>query len=296
MMSGRTSLMKSSKSRQVRRRSVALRDVVLVGIILISVLMVTDRQQRVSFVDAAATTLSSSSTSRRLVVIAGPHGSGSTSTYQFLDQYATRYNDDGETNELAGWTWPTLPKEDLETIILAASSDGRERGRHDIFDHLIMSPDNSELQKILIQSIRDAWMSSTYGVLVGSDDFERAVATTTNTVSYRSSASAVSTVLRIKENLSIVSNEDVTIVLLYPRRRVDQLNRIWDHQPDSGSYEEFICSVQEGDLTWNYLDLSMVCTHKVNVRLWSSLISAESLHVLTIQSCPCPFCPSSFAT
>eukprot|EP00529_Nitzschia_sp_RCC80_P017674 CAMPEP_0113449206 /NCGR_PEP_ID=MMETSP0014_2-20120614/5172_1 /TAXON_ID=2857 /ORGANISM="Nitzschia sp." /LENGTH=829 /DNA_ID=CAMNT_0000340461 /DNA_START=201 /DNA_END=2691 /DNA_ORIENTATION=- /assembly_acc=CAM_ASM_000159 len=249
---------------------------------------------------------------RQLVVIAGPHQSGSNSMYQFFDRYATKYDDDDDkddegnssnsrngssSSKITGWNWPTLESKELEmfatnTTTTTTTGSTDEKGRHEIFDYLFSSSSSSssidhvELQQTLLKSIRDAWTTTQGsggggdggggGVFLGSDEFEKVGGTSPSTDTINSSSinnnndAALSVLFRIKENLSIPSNEDVTIVLLYQRRRVDQLSRlIREHHNiggggggggDDPSYEDFICSVQENDDyndKWNDLDVSM---------------------------------------
>ena len=239
---------------------------------------------------------------KQLVVIAGPSSSGSISMYKFLDRYATTNENDKDSDndsnsnssQITGWNWPTVSSNDMATIA-ATDSDTKAKDRHEIFDYLFSDSSSSsssssnefddvQVQQILLKSIRDAWMTATEstteggsvvggGVFVGSDEFERVGSTSTSTSTSTGTTNgsnnnnaALSVLFRIKENLSIPSNDDITIVLFYQNRRVDQLSRlIWNDEsfssgPDPPSYEDFICSVHEDDTSgkWNYLDVSMV--------------------------------------
>ena len=230
---------------------------------------------------------------KQLVVIAGPHSSGSMSMYKFLDRYASAHDDDGDDDndngsdsnrsKITGWNWPAVSSNDMATIADTTDSD-REKKSHEVFDYLFSDSSSSsrelddvKIQQILLKSIRDAWTMTTTegggdgsdgsvgGVFLGSDEFERVGSTSTSTTKSSKNDAALSVLFRIKENLSIPSNEDITIVLFFQSRRVDQLSRLISEDetssgPDPQSYEDFICSVHEDDTSgkWNYLDVSMV--------------------------------------
>lgn len=184
---------------------------------------------------------------RQLVIIAGPTETGASRIYEFLDSFATNYKDDDDDEsdgpKIKGWLWPTLREEDYDLVV-----DG-DISRSDIFKLLFYAQDDAPIQQALTNAMRDAWQASTYGIVVGSVKFDK-VGETPYT-----GYDALSTVFRIKEELSAL-NRDVTIVMLY-RRRVEQWGGLFDH---SGleTYNEFVCSTQKGDKSWEYLDTSMV--------------------------------------
>ena len=172
---------------------------------------------------------------KRFVVVVGPHETH-TSTTTFLSKYAA--NDGSGAPSFDGWSWPIIESEEIFTS-----------SQH-VFDLLVKEPNNQKVQDIIIDGIKSAWNESKHGVFIGSLDFDKV-----GTNPY-SGYDAVGALARVVDELGI-SAEDVTVIITYRIPRVTQWGLVWKRHFDAESYQDFVCSDDESQKRWEWLDTSM---------------------------------------
>jgi len=172
---------------------------------------------------------------KKFVICVGPHETH-TGTTSFLSKYAA---DDGSgVSSFDGWSWPIIKSDDIDTT-----------PQH-VFDLLVKEQDDDDIQNILIDGIRSAWTASKHGVFIGSLDFDRVGANP------YSGYDAIESLIQVVDEVGI-SAEDVTVIVTYRTPRVNQWGMIWENHFDAESYEDFVCSNEQHDKRWEWLDTSM---------------------------------------
>eukprot|EP00529_Nitzschia_sp_RCC80_P025195 CAMPEP_0113502918 /NCGR_PEP_ID=MMETSP0014_2-20120614/33847_1 /TAXON_ID=2857 /ORGANISM="Nitzschia sp." /LENGTH=538 /DNA_ID=CAMNT_0000397811 /DNA_START=36 /DNA_END=1652 /DNA_ORIENTATION=- /assembly_acc=CAM_ASM_000159 len=182
----------------------------------------------VSYVDAA---IPFRSDNRQLVVLAGPHKTSETSVEEFFYAFARGDNPEFQKESaLEGWSWPQ---------VLGFGSP------HKAYDQLVSSTDEETKSKIL-DVLRKNKDKASKGFVIGGSEFDRVGHTEW------SDRDAIDAVARVQEALDIPNVDDVTIVVMYQRPRVEQWLSIvseeasqWEQQNENkqfdDSYEAFIC-------------------------------------------------------
>ena len=172
------------------------------------------------------------SDNQQLVVLAGPHKTSETSVEEFFYSFARGDNPDFQKESaLEGWSWPQ---------VLGFGSP------HKAYDQLVSSTDEETKTKIL-EILRQNQDKASKGIIIGGSEFDRVGHTEW------SNRDAIGAVARVQDALNITNADDVTIVLLYQRPRVEQWLSIvseeasqWEQDQNKqfdDSYEAFICDV-----------------------------------------------------
>jgi hypothetical protein len=192
-------------------------------------------------------TVVTSEASKRLVLIAGARQEA---IQEFYNHYATgsETSPDG-TESIRGWRWPVLREEDLD-LVLSESEAGTAVSRYNIFDLLFRQKDDSVIQKVLTDAIRESWENSSNGVILGEERFGN-VGENPFT-----SDDALKVIYRLMENLSIRS-KDVTLVLVYDTPRIEQWATVVREKSMYETYNDFLCQGSEADKRFEYIDTTM---------------------------------------
>merc|ERR1719343_106244 len=101
-----------------------------------------------------------------------------------------------------------------------------------------------------MEVIRNSWKDSTQGIILGGERFGK-IGENPFT-----SDNALRTIFRLIENLSIRA-KDVTLILIYDTPRVEQWASIWHEKSSSADYLDFLCSSDESDVRYEYIDTIM---------------------------------------
>lgn len=172
---------------------------------------------------------------KKFVVTVGPHETH-TGTTSFLARYAA--NDGSGDSVFDGWSWPIIESEDIDA------------SPQHVFDLLVKDQGNADLQDTLIDGIKSAWTDSEKGVFIGSLDFDKVGENP------YSGYDAVQALTRVVDEVGI-SAEDVVVVVTYQRPRVNQWRLVWQNHFNAASYEDFVCSDEQSNKRWEWLDTSM---------------------------------------
>lgn len=192
-------------------------------------------------------TAMSSTAAKNLVIIAGPRQER---IQEFFYEHATASETSTEKSEtMRGWRWPVLRDEDIDQL-QRDSAMGLKVSRHNIFDLLFRSKNDSVTQEMLMEAIRGSWENSTHGIILGEERFGKVG------INPVTSDDALKIIYRLMENLSIRA-KDVTLVLIYDTPRIEQWASIWHQQPTYGKYSDFLCKSDEAEERFEYLDTTM---------------------------------------
>mmetsp|Transcript_4639 Transcript_4639/g.11901 ORF Transcript_4639/g.11901 Transcript_4639/m.11901 type:complete len:1238 (-) Transcript_4639:491-4204(-) len=176
---------------------------------------------------------------KKLIIFAGPHETSAIPLNKFFVEHASDLEGTNRSTSLEGWTWPII-----ESEILGDTQS------HRTFDLLLSDADTRPVQNIIMDGIRDSWNEAYNGVIIGSLDLDRIGKNP------YSSYDALGAVYRVVQTLGI-SDNDVTVVLNYRSRRLDHLSAVWWNHFDAESFQEFICSDDESDKRWEWIDTVM---------------------------------------
>ncbi|KAG7368970.1 hypothetical protein IV203_031713 [Nitzschia inconspicua] len=175
----------------------------------------------------------------QLIVLAGPRETKDTQMIDFFTKYASSAPGNEHSPSFSGWNWPTA-----ESILL------HEKPASQVFDLLVTHSDDRAAQNLLLDSIRRSWNELWYGVLIGSNFFERVGS---NPASKYEPLKALE---MVTGRLGIPA-KDVSIVLNYRTPRVDHCNDLFEKHFSETNYMKFLCSVTEADKKWEFLDTVM---------------------------------------
>jgi hypothetical protein len=166
---------------------------------------------------------------KKLIVFAGPHETGGDSIVAFLS--------DGARNggAMDGWLWPTIQ-------INGATL------QHP-FAYFVKHQNSEDIQDAIVSGIRDAWIRSKHGIVIGADQFDK-VGIDPDTGEF-----AITALEFLVQRLGIV-NEDVTVALIHRSPRVDHWDASRKHF-EAESYAEFVCSEKEQMKRWEWLDTAL---------------------------------------
>ena len=168
--------------------------------------------------------------SKQLVILAGPRQK---EIQQFFYQHATGSE---ESDGLGKWRWPTVSDEDFE-LLLSESED--EISKHGIFRLLFDEEQNSLVQQVLLQAIRESYENSVNGIILGEERLSNVG------VDQFTPSDASKIINRLMENLSITPH-DITLVLVYDTPRVQEWASVWQQESIDKTYSDFLCN-DDGD-------------------------------------------------
>ena len=168
--------------------------------------------------------------SKQLVILAGPRQK---EIQQFFYQHATGSE---ESDGLGKWRWPTVSDEDFE-LLLSESED--EISKHGIFRLLFDEEQNSLVQQVLLQAIRESYENSENGIILGEERLSNVG------VDQFTPSDASKIIFRLMENLSITPH-DITLVLVYDTPRIQEWASIWHQESIDQTYSDFLCN-DDGD-------------------------------------------------
>lgn len=180
---------------------------------------------------------------KQLILLAGPRQKGNR---DFFYQHATGL--DG-SESLRGWRWPTVSDEDFD-LLLRESAAKNEISKGDIFRLLFDEEENSLVQQVLLDAIRESYENSVHGIMLGEEWFSYVG------VDQFTSNDASKIIYRLMENLSITPR-DITIVLMYETPRIQEWASIWDRESSDQSYYDFLCNSEEEDDRLKHLETAM---------------------------------------
>jgi hypothetical protein len=166
---------------------------------------------------------------KKLVVFAGPHETGGDSIMAFLSN--------GAQNEGAmdGWLWPTVQFNGTTLQQPLA--------------YFVKHQDSEDIQKAVVEGIREAWTKSEHGVVIGADQLDK-IGTDPDTGEYAPTA------LEMLVRRLGVAKEDVKVALVYRSPRVDHWDALWKHS-EAESYIDFVCSEKQQMKRWEWLDTAL---------------------------------------
>ena len=101
---------------------------------------------------------------KQLVLFAGPHQAAATSVERFYHNFASGYNGAPVAKGLKGWIWP---------LVRGNLNQGHDLEREKIWSFLVTNSDDGDIQETLHKSIKDAWLKSQEGVILGTEEFDR---------------------------------------------------------------------------------------------------------------------------
>ena len=180
---------------------------------------------------------------KHLVLLAGPRQKG---IRDFFYQHAS--GSDG-SESLHGWRWPTVSDEDFELLLLESAAKD-EISKHDIFRLLFDEEQNSLVQQVLLDAIRESYDNSVHGIILGEEWFGNVG------VDQFSSNDASKIINRLMQNLSITTR-DVTIVLVYETPRIQEWASIRHKESNDQSYHDFLCNSDDEDEHLKHLETTM---------------------------------------
>jgi hypothetical protein len=185
---------------------------------------------------------------KQLVIIAGPQGSQTTQAIrEFFVHHSSPYRPNQHAPSLAGWLWPKVDVTRLP-VGYTSSTAHTNMDHAQLFDLLLMETDDTSttsqptIRPILLDAIEDAWQEATHGVVVGSDYLDQ-------------TPYSIQRIQDIVQRLQILNDDpndlEVTVVLAYPRSRVEQWTHFYQtatttHSTTSPtptmSYTEWMCN------------------------------------------------------
>jgi hypothetical protein len=174
-----------------------------------------------------------------LVVLAGPRETNDAQVTKFFaDQTSGSFLRDPSPS-FSGWGWPRA-----QSVFL------HQQSTYDAYDLLVSYPDDSVVQNLLLDTLRDDWNKESRGIIIGSSNFER--------VGHNPSSGydPLRALKRVVDELR-VSPEDVTVVLNYRSPRVYQWNALFQNHFTAKDYKSFLCSQDEFEKRWEFLDTVM---------------------------------------
>ncbi|KAL3913662.1 MAG: hypothetical protein SGILL_006400, partial [Bacillariaceae sp.] len=174
-----------------------------------------------------------------LVLLAGPRESSDAEITQFFAEHTTSSFLRDPNPSFSGWQWPR-----------PSSAFLKGKTSFDVYDLLVSFSEDTVIQNLLLDTIRDSWNQQTKGVIIGSSNFER--------VGHNplSGYDPLRVLKRVVDGVR-VPPEDVTVVLNYRAPRVYQWNALFEKHFSAKSYNHFLCSEDEFEKRWEFLDTVM---------------------------------------
>jgi len=184
---------------------------------------------------------------KQLVVFAGPHKTSETNVEAFYYKFARGDHPDLHKQEaLRGWSWPQ---------VLGLGSP------HKVYDRLVTDPDNADIKEKIIGKLVTHLETSSRGLIIGGDEYDRVGNTIWSNWDATAAINSITTATGIQK-------EDVTIVLLYLRPRVEQWLSIFTHdileertevrsEKFRSDYDEFLCNPETADQRFETLETVM---------------------------------------
>ncbi|KAG7348291.1 hypothetical protein IV203_016996 [Nitzschia inconspicua] len=176
---------------------------------------------------------------KKLVIFVGPHETQAGEILQFFVNYASTSEGSTLSPSFNGWMWPDI-QTDLDADI----------ENYNIFDLLVSEAMNDEVQSTILDEINRNWQATEKGLILGSVLFQSIDSTP------YSGYDGLAAVQRIVDKIGI-DNAHVAIVLSYRTPRVDHWGAAWDGHFSAPTYNEFVCSDEEEDKRWEWLNSSM---------------------------------------
>ena len=138
---------------------------------------------------------------------------------------------------MKGWVWPVVESDDGEVD-------------HHPFNKFIQDQSDPSIRTAVTEAVKEGWDRSTYGVVVGSFEFEKVGSNP------YSGYNALSAVRHIVQSLNI-PDEDVIVVLSHRSPRLDVWAEVFEKHFDATDYNDFVCSTTDELKRWEWLDTVM---------------------------------------
>jgi hypothetical protein len=181
---------------------------------------------------------------KKLLFFVGIHETGALDVSEFLADNAVQDADsvsDSEGAVLQGWTWPII------------DSDVIDKPNNRVFDLLVTHESDEPIQEVLLDGIRDSWNNpQNEGVVIGSIDFDKVG------LNPYSSYDSLGAVQRVVDGLGVTGSEnELTVALTYRTPKIDHFSAVWWNHFESDDYTSFVCSDNQSDKRWEYIDTTM---------------------------------------